>query len=395
MTKEIIHYSEEELKQLSDSELLSIVYGLTIRLVDLNQYLIRHVPELREEIIRRTSFLDIDFKRERKDELVPITARLYCLANGLKHTPQCSKEDCHKVVGWNKSKGVFRCYCSGDCRSSDTKFKDKVKFTKQTPEYIEKMIVVNKQMSELMKSEEMRERIKHSCQVNFGVDHPMKSKAIVEHRKEVWQEKLGCDNPMHSCSVMENRKRDFKSRHGVENPAQSDEIKKKISESHKSDECKAKINSTCEQRYGTKWYQQSEEYYKNRKWRYTNSKYPDMTFSTSWEFKVYDFLTEHNIPFEYQVKSIPYEYNNEIHYYHPDFIVNGRIYEVKGDNFFRINKETGKEEMYLTWKGNLSDEEYEWRCGLEEAKHQCMLANNAIILRRDEINHLNITMFHQ
>ena len=86
MTKEIIHYSEEELKQLSDSELLSIVYGLTIRLVDLNQYLIRHVPELREEIIRRTSFLDIDFKRERKDELVSITARLYCLANGLKHT---------------------------------------------------------------------------------------------------------------------------------------------------------------------------------------------------------------------------------------------------------------------------------------------------------------------
>lgn len=395
MTKEIIHYSEEELKQLSDSELVSKVYGLAIRLSDLNQYLICQIPELKEEIVRRTSFLDIDYKHERNDECVPITARLYCLANGLKSTPQCSKENCHKVVGWNKSKGIFREYCSGTCRSSDTKFKDKVKISKQTPEYLEKMVSVNNRKSELMKSEEMRERIKHSCQINLGVDHPMKSNVVVEHRKEIWREKLGCDNPMHSQEIMEKRRQEFKARHGVENPAQLDEIKKKISEAHKSDKCKAKINSTCEKRYGTKWYQQSEEYYKNRKWRYTNPKYPDITFATSWEFKVYDFLREHNIPFGYQVKSIPYKYDNKTHYYHPDFLINGRLYEVKGDNFFRINKETGKEEMYLTWRGNLSDEEYEWRCGLEEAKHQCMLANNVIILRKDDINHLNVTTFHQ
>ena len=395
MTKGIIHYSKEELKQLSDSELVSKVYGLAIRLSDLNQYLIRQIPELKEEIVRRTSFLDIDYKHERNDECVPITARLYCLANGLKTTPQCSKENCHKVVGWNKSKGIFREYCSGTCRSSDTKFKDKVKISKQTPEYLEKMVSVNNRKSELMKSEEMRERIKHSCQINLGVDHPMKSNVVVEHRKEIWREKLGCDNPMHSQEIMEKRRQEFKARHGVENPAQLDEIKKKISETHKSDECKAKINSTCEKRYGTKWYQQSEEYYKNRKWRYTNPKYPDITFATSWEFKVYDFLREHNIPFGYQVKSIPYKYDNKTHYYHPDFLINGRLYEVKGDNFFRINKETGKEEMYLTWRGNLSDEEYEWRCGLEEAKHQCMLANNVIILRKDDINHLNVTTFHQ
>lgn len=359
MTKEIIHCNEEELKQLSDIELLSKVYGLNIRLVDLNQYLIRHIPELNKEIIRRTSFLDIDYKRERNDEHVSIAARLYCLSNGLKTTPLCSKEDCHNVVGWNKSKGMFREYCSGICRSSDKKFKDKVKASKQTPEYIQKMVVVNQKRSELMKSEKMRELIKHSCQINLGVDHPMKSKEVVEHRKEVWQETIGCDNPMHSPEIMEKRKQKFKTQHGVENPAQLDEIKKKISETRKSDECKSKTNSTCEKRYGTKWYQQSEEYYKKRKWRYTNPKYPNMTFATSWEFKVYDFLTEHNIPFEYQIKPIPYEYDGETHYYFPDFRVNGRIYEVKGDNFFRINEKTGNEEMYLTWKGDLSDDEYE------------------------------------
>ena len=119
-----------------------------------------------------------------------------------------------------------------------------------------------------------------------------------------------------------------------------------------------------------------------------------MSWATSWEFKVYDFLTENNIPFEYQIEPIPYEYDGGIHYYHPDFRVNGRIFEVKGDNFFRINEETGKEEMYLTWRDpNLSDEEYEWKCNKEEAKHQCMIVNNVVILRYSQIKNLTIEFF--
>ena len=115
-----------------------------------------------------------------------------------------------------------------------------------------------------------------------------------------------------------------------------------------------------------------------------------MTFDRSWEFKVYEFLTEHNIPFDYQPAiSIPYECEGTHHTYHPDFLVNDRIYEVKGDNFFRINKETDKEEMYLTWQGDLSDEEYEWKCKVMEAKHQCMLSNNVIILRKKDIDNLD------
>jgi hypothetical protein len=97
-----------------------------------------------------------------------------------------------------------------------------------------------------------------------------------------------------------------------------------------------------------------------------------MTFDRSWEFKVYDFLTEHNIPFEYHPSiSIPYEYDGKQHTYHPDFRVGDRIVEVKGDHFFRINKSTGQEEMYCPWRRpEWSDEYYEWTCGLYEAKHQ-------------------------
>ena len=78
------------------------------------------------------------------------------------------------------------------------------------------------------------------------------------------------------------------------------------------------------------------------------------------------------------------------------FLVNGKIYEVKGDQFFRINESTGKEEMYLPWKGNLSDEEYEYKCGLYEAKHQCMIKNDVIILREYELLNLkeSLTSFN-
>ena len=395
MTKEIIHYSEEELKQLSDSELVSIIHKLNLRPVDLNQYLIRHIPALRNELIRRTSFLDLDFNNYRNGEIIPITARLYCISNGLNFTPRCSKEGCNRPVSWNKSKGIFREYCSGVCRSSDTRFKERIKTSKQTEDYIERMIEVNRNRSILMQSKEMRDRIKCTCLKNLGVEHPMKSKMVVEHRKEVWLKKLGCDNPMRSKKILEKRKQDFKSHFGVENPAQSTEVKHKISETHKSDECKAKINSTCEKLYGTKWYQQSDEYYRNRKWRYTNPKYPNMTFGSSWEFKVYDFLTEHNIPFEYQIESISYEYDGGLHHYIPDFRVNGKIYEVKGDNFFRINKETGQEEMFCPYRSDhWSNEQYVWMCGLYEAKHQCMLKHNVIILRGNDIKTLSMDTFY-
>ena len=76
--------------------------------------------------------------------------------------------------------------------------------------------------------------------------------------------------------------------------------------------------------------------------------------------------------------------------------MNGRrIVEVKGDQFFRFNESTGKEEMfcprrYPEWR----DEYYNWMCGLYEAKHKCMLKNNVLILRESNIKNLNIELFN-
>lgn len=189
---------------------------------------------------------------------------------------------------------------------------------------------------------------------------------------------------------------------GVEWAMQSDAVRRKSEET-----CMKKYNvknvmqvpevferarRTTNNRYGVDHYAQSIEFHKKCHKPFTSPKYSDMAFTNSWEFKVYDFLTENHIEFEYQPAiSIPYEYKGTYHTYHPDFLVNGSVYEVKGDQFFRINESTGKEEMFCPYKGELSDEEYAWHCGLVEAKHQCILKNNVRILRGADVNNLDQT----
>ena len=85
-----------------------------------------------------------------------------------------------------------------------------------------------------------------------------------------------------------------------------------------------------------------------------------MYFDSKWEVNVYVYCREHALSVKYHPNiKFKYSYGEKIHWYFPDFLIDGKLYEVKGDHFFRINESTGQEEMYCPWKGNLSDEEYE------------------------------------
>ena len=163
-----------------------------------------------------------------------------------------------------------------------------------------------------------------------------------------------------------------------------------------SDCVKKKMRETILKKHGVEYYSQTEEYHKKVHKKYSNPKYPGMTFGSSWEFLVYDFLLENHIDFEYQPAiSLPYGYQGTQHTYHPDFRVGDRIVEVKGDNFFRINEDTKKEEMFCPYRDkDWSDEKYDWMCGLYEAKHQCMIQNDVIILRESQIKTLNASYFN-
>ena len=394
MTKEIIHYSEEELKKISNLELLQLIHNIqghnTYWWLSCN--LSKVNPNLYLELCNRTSLWNMFYQ----DKKVPIRARIYCIEHNVTEPPICQNPNCptHNFVGWDDKRNRISKFCCSRCNSEDPSFRQRVidgnmnKFGVKSSLLVQSVIEKSKAtlMKNLgvdnpMKCKEIQEKAKHTNRVLYGGNSPTCSIEVYNKCKATMLKRHGVEHPLQSTEIMKKAKKTFLDRFGVDNPARSKELMKKARE-------------TCQHKWGVNYYQQSNDY--TRKWKYTNPKYPDMEFATSWEFKVYDFLVEHNIQFKYQPAiAIPYYCEGTRHYYHPDFLVGDRIVEVKGDNFFRINETTGKEEMYMTWKGDLSDEEYEWRCKVMEAKHQCMLANNVVILRGKDIKNLNIEMFNQ
>lgn len=136
-----------------------------------------------------------------------------------------------------------------------------------------------------------------------------------------------------------------------------------------------KSKRTCQSNFGYEYYTQSPEYHKKKLHKYKSNKYPEWTFDSKWEVKVYEFCKDNDIPIEYSPSiSYEYEYDGRTWTYHPDFLINGKVYEVKGDHFFRINGSTGLEEMFNPYRESYwSDDEYIWHCEKAECKHQCML----------------------
>ena len=123
------------------------------------------------------------------------------------------------------------------------------------------------------------------------------------------------------------------------------------------------------QNYGVEWPMQCAEIRSKAAAKYS---YDNMEFDSKHELCFYIWLKENSLKFEYKPScSFSYVYNNAMHYYHPDFIVEGCITEIKGDYFFNDD-------------GTMCNPYDHSQDGLYEAKHQCMLANNVKIILQSE-----------
>lgn len=131
------------------------------------------------------------------------------------------------------------------------------------------------------------------------------------------------------------------------------------------------MQQTCIDRYGVKNYSQTKEWASKKQKKYL---YDDIYFDSSWEVIVYKYCKENNIDCIYQPDiTFEYEYDGKKHFYHPDFLIDGQLYEVKGDQFFDGDK--------MIWPYGRTD----YLDNLAEAKHQCMIKNNVIILKNVDI----------
>src|SRR5574344_1163009 len=104
-----------------------------------------------------------------------------------------------------------------------------------------------------------------------------------------------------------------------------------------------KIQNVFQSKYGTKY---PLMFYSHKKYGFDNN-----LFDSSWELAYYIWLKDKGISFEYHTQKIEYIGDDgKNHIYFPDFIVNGKIVEIKGDHFFNEKGEPFNKYTKRSWK---------------------------------------------
>ena len=359
--------TKENYTNMSNEELLRDIKSIDVYPNKLNVVLKNHHSQLYVEVVNRTKFLD-DFYTHGN---VPILARIYCLEHHLESQPTCQHPDCNNPTLWDNNIRNFVPYCCMKHRSSDPKWQEKYKNT----------MMKRHGVNYTLESKEKREQATNTCEMKYGEKYPIKLQEFKEKRKATCNERYHTDHPMQSNVVKQHHIESCRKNLGTDNAFQSPIVQQKFIQ-------------TCRRLYDCDYYAQSPEYHKNRKHKFHSEKYPGLTFDSTWEVKVYEFCKDNNIQVEYSPSiSLPYEYDGRTFYYHPDFLVSGKLYEVKGEQFFKVG-ESGQEVMFNPYRNpEWSDGRYAWECGKYEAKHQCMLRNNIVILRESVIRNLTSLTF--
>ena len=277
-----------------------------------------------------------------------------------------------------------------------------------------------------LSSQNTKEKAQKTNILKYGAENPLaKGTQPYNKRNETVKETYGVDNVFQAESVKEKISKTNIEKYGTENPFSSDIIKAKIVETNLSKygvmygqqnkDIRSKTEATNLERYGSKILMGSD-YFKNKSVETSMRKYgvpypmmsksmkcrvkqimlqkygvesysqtPDFAryhkssytydgirFDSSWELIFYIYHADQNDNVSRCTERFEYEYNNEIHYYFPDFNVNGELYEIKGDQFFNDD-------------GTMCNPYDHSQDGLFEAKHQCGLQNHVNFIRKDDI----------
>ena len=189
------------------------------------------------------------------------------------------------------------------------------------------------------------ERNKETLKRKYGTDCSFKIKEVKTLIKEKWNERYG-GHPMKSKEVRMKLEESMIQKYGFRNASQVPNICSKKS--------KHKYNLD------------------------------DYSFDSKAEFLVYKFCKENGLKVVYQPKSIEYKDSlSKSHQYIPDFEIEGKLYEVKGDYLL-----TNENKLYFPYRNTLTETELNEFDSRDEAKTQCMKDNHVTIIRTSQINEL-------
>lgn len=160
---------------------------------------------------------------------------------------------------------------------------------------------------------EFRDKVKQTFLNKYGDEEFLRTKICKDKTEQTSIEKYGTKSPNSSNFVKENKKQSCLKKYGVTNPNKLKTIQDKVSK-------------TCFEKYGRRWNVYKYYYDENR-------------FDSSYELILYIYLKKINANFKFHPIEYFSEYyiNGQKHVYEPDFLIDGKLFEIKGSHFFDEN----------------------------------------------------------
>jgi hypothetical protein len=187
--------------------------------------------------------------------------------------------------------------------------------SKDTKEKAKKTCLERLGVEHAAQSEICKAKSRETCMEKYGVPYVMQTKEWKNTAKQTMIEKYGVDNPLKSTEIKQNIKTTYLSKYGTEHSSQNEDVKTKqrTTIANKTPEERAEIarkytlsRSHCIAEDGTK-------------------------LDSNWEVIIWNFCKRNNISIEHG-PVIKYEYNGKIHSTHIDFMIDGRLFEIKGNH---------------------------------------------------------------
>lgn len=199
-----------------------------------------------------------------------------------------------------------------------------------------------------------REKAERTCLKKYGTTSPLSNEVCREKGKKTCLEKYGKESFMQT-------------QQGIDMVAKT-KLAKYGSSSFNNPE---KNRETCMARYGVEHAMQLKQFRDKCRSKYF---FDDRYFDSSWEVAYYIWLTDNQVEFEYH-PNVFFNYlipgSDKVHKYFPDFLVNGVLIEIKGDDQLK--------------NGTMIDKLDQQKNFIAQAKYECMLQHGITILTGKDI----------
>lgn len=198
-----------------------------------------------------------------------------------------------------------------------------------------------------------------TCLEKYGVKYPLQSEEIKSKLVSYFNEKFGVDNPSQLEFNKIKREKTMMEKYGVKTNLILPETHKKAIMLSITEESKVKRSNTNLERYGVDNYTKTKEYTQNfikdnlikfgveypaqnidihnktQKSGLKIKEYNGISYQGTYELDFLKFCESNNIKVK-KPESIKYRYKEKNRWYHPDFIINNLIIEIKSDYYYNL-----------------------------------------------------------